>query len=93
MAVMAKITLKPVIAGCLNISTEKAAKDVKAITENMMESILDYTAHCELEEAKIEQRREQELLVLENIKKKMEMRKKGGTVKKIKRPTPIQTNI
>ena len=54
-----------------------------------MESILDYTAHCELEEAKIEQRKEQELLVFENIKKKMENRKKGGIVKKIKRPTPI----
>ena len=74
MAVMAKITLKPVIAGCLNISTEKAAQDVKAITENMMESILDFTAHCEIEEAKIGKRREQELVVLENIKKKMELR-------------------
>jgi hypothetical protein len=54
MAVLDQVTIKPVIAGSLNISRQKAEDLVNQITEEVMSSILDYRAYCAIEECKIQ---------------------------------------
>jgi hypothetical protein len=66
-----RISMKSVFQSSLDINMNKAAQDIDGITERIMNTICDYEAYCEIQEANLEQRRRAPISVHEAFQKKI----------------------
>jgi len=62
-----RISLKSVFQSSLDINMNKATQDIDGITERVMNTICDYEAFCEIEEANLAQRRRAPITVHEQF--------------------------
>jgi hypothetical protein len=63
--------MKSVFQSSLDINMSKATQDIDGITERIMNTICDYEAYCEVEEANLSQRRRAPIAVHESFQKKI----------------------
>lgn len=66
-----RISMKSVFQSSLDINMSKATNDIDRITEMIMNTICDYEAFCEIEEANLAQRRRAPIQVHEQFQKKI----------------------
>ena len=66
-----RISMKSVFQSSLDINMNKATQDIDGITERIMNSICDYEAYCEVEEANLANRRRAPVHVHEAFQKKI----------------------
>ena len=66
-----RISMKSVFQSSLDINMNKANQDIDGITERVMNTICDYEAFCEVEEANLAQRRRAPVQVHEQFQKKI----------------------
>ena len=63
--------MKSVFQSSLDINMSKATSDIDGITERIMNTICDYEAYCEIEEANLAQRRRAPIQVHEAFQRKI----------------------
>jgi hypothetical protein len=63
--------MKSVFQSSLDINMSKATQDIDGITERVMNTICDYEAFCEVEEANLSNRRKAPIQVHEGFQKKI----------------------